>query len=176
MVKKTAADIKAIDKIRQLNKKIIDKEQKKEEEEAKCQKDKDEACKKAEEELAKEKEKENVAKNLHNIMNGINEGDGIMKIDGGDGKDVEEQSPPKKHGGLNKSTTKRPSSKTHKILSPLDQTQADEAPTILKAMQFMDTYVHPHRRVVLELAINLTKEDTFDEFTKVLVSFSAMPK
>ncbi len=72
--------------------------------------------------------------------------------------------------GQVKRTTRRTSGKTHKIVSPQDQPQVEKAPSILKAMQFMDTYTHPHRRIVLELAIVLTKEDTFDEFAKALPS------
>jgi hypothetical protein len=62
LVKKTAADLKGIDKIRQLNKKKINAKRKKEEEELKCKKDEEEALKKAEEEKAKAIEEDNVAK------------------------------------------------------------------------------------------------------------------
>ncbi len=52
-VKKTAAELRGIDEIRQLNKKKIDAERKKEEEELKRKRDEEEALKKAEEVKAK---------------------------------------------------------------------------------------------------------------------------
>ncbi len=119
--------MKAIDEIRQLNKNKIDEEQKKEEEEAKCQKD-EEARKKAEEDLAGEKVEENVAKNLHNIMSGIEGGDDIMKIDGMENNNKNECSPLKKHGGSSKMTTRRTSGKPQKFVSPQDQPQVEKAP------------------------------------------------
>ncbi len=44
------------------------------------------------------------------------------------------------------------------------------APSILRTTKFFDNYIHPHRRIVLEYAITLTKEDTFDKFAKALTS------
>ncbi len=171
-VKKTAAELKGIDEIWQLNKKKIDDEQKKEEEEAKHQKDAEEARKKAEENLARAEEEQNVTKNLHSIMNGDKDGEDVMDIDGNKDEDEDERSPVKKRGGSSKSSTRRhASSKTHKIVSPQDNpTQAEPAPPILNTAKFMDTYIHPHKRIVLELAINLTKEDTFDKFARALAS------
>jgi hypothetical protein len=95
-VKKTAAELKGIDEIRQLNKKKIDVKRKKEEEESKCKKDEEEALKKAEEEMAKAIEEDNVAKNLHSIMNGIDGDKDIMEIDGNKDDEEDEQSPTKK--------------------------------------------------------------------------------
>ncbi len=146
------------------------KRRKKRKEEAKRQKGEEEAHKKAEEDLAREKEEENVAKNLHNIMSGIDRGEDIIEIDGVENDDKDERSPLKKRGGSSKTTIRRTSGKTHKIISPQDQPQVEKIPSILKATQFMDTYTHPHRRIVLELTIGLTKEDTFDEFAKALAS------
>jgi hypothetical protein len=76
LVKKTAAELRRIDEIRQINKKKINAKRKKEEEELKCKKDEEEALKKAEEEKAKAIVEDNVAKNLHSIMNGIDKGRG----------------------------------------------------------------------------------------------------
>ncbi len=112
--------MKAIDEFRQLNKKKIGEEQKKEEEEAKHQKDEEEARKKAEEDLARENKEENAAKNLHNIMSGIDGGEDIMEIDGVENDDKDECSPLKKRGGSSKTNTRRTSGKTHKIVSPQD--------------------------------------------------------
>jgi hypothetical protein len=122
-VKKTAAELKAIDEIRQLNKKKINEEQKKEEEEAKHQKDEEEARKKAEEDLARGKEEENVSKNLRNIMSGIDGGEDIMEIDGVENNNKDKRSSLKKRGGSSKTTTRCTSGKTHKIVSPQDQPQ-----------------------------------------------------
>jgi hypothetical protein len=94
--------LKAIDEIRQLNKKKTDGEQKKEEEEAKHQKDEEEARKKTEKDLAREKEEEIVTKYLHNIMSGINGVEDIMEIDGMENNDEDNCSPLKKRGGSSK--------------------------------------------------------------------------
>jgi hypothetical protein len=150
-VKKTAAVLKGIDDIRQLNKKKFDAKRKKEEEESKRKKDEEEVLKKAEEEKAKAIEEDNIAKNLHSIMNGIDGDKGILKIDG------------------NEDDNKGVPNKTHKVLSPQEnQTQTEEAPSILKTTKFIDSYIHPHRRIMLEFTITLTKEDTSDKFLKAL--------
>ncbi len=171
-VKKTAAELKGINKIQQLNKKKIDDEQKKEEEEAKHQKDAEKAREKVEENLARAEEEQNVAKNLHSIMNGNDDGIDLIDIDGNKDKDKDEHPPVKKRGGSSNSSTRRhASSKTHKIISPQDNpTQAKPALLILKTAEFMDTYIHPHKRIVLKLAIKLMKEDTFDKFARALAS------
>jgi hypothetical protein len=61
-VKKTAAELRGIDEIRQLNKKKIDSKRKKEEEVLKHNKDEEEALEKVEEEKAKAIEEDNVEK------------------------------------------------------------------------------------------------------------------
>jgi hypothetical protein len=48
--------------------------------------------------------------------------------------------------------------------------QGEAAPSILKATKFIDIFIHSHRRIVLDLAITLTKEDTFGKFAKDLAS------
>ncbi len=40
-----------------------------------------------------------------------------------------------------------------------------------KKITFEDTYVHPHKRVILDLAVLLKSENAFKEFTKALVAF-----
>jgi hypothetical protein len=42
---------------------------------------------------------------------------------------------------------------------------------ILKTTHFKYTFIYPHRRIVIELAITLTKEDTFEKFAKALAAF-----
>ncbi len=171
MVKKTAAELKGIDEIRQLNKKKIDVERKKEEEELKRKKDEEEALKKAEEEKAKAIDEDNVTKKLHSIMNGIDGDENIMEISGNEDNNKDEQSPAKKQGGSSKTSTRRVSNKPHKVLSPQEnQPQTEAAPSTLKTTKFINNYIHPHRKIVLELAITLTKEYTFDKFAKALAS------
>jgi hypothetical protein len=94
-----------------------------------------------------------------------------MEINGDEDDDKDGQSPLKKQSGSSKLSTRRTSSKLHKIVSPQDnQPQTETSQSILKTTKFIDTYIYPHERVVLELAINLIKEDTFDEFAKGLGS------
>ncbi len=132
-----------------------------------AKKDEEVVLKKTEEEKAKASEEENVAKNLHNIMNGIDE----------DKADKDKQSPVKMQDSPSKTSTRRVSSKTHNAVSTQkNQPQTEAAPSILKTTKFIDTYIHPHRRIMLELAITLTKEDTFDEFANALASLLSNPQ
>ena len=102
-------------------------------------------------------------------MNGTDKNEDIMNININKDDEEDEHSPVKKRGGSSKSFTRRTSSKSHKIVSPQDnQPQTESSQSILKTAKFIDTYIYPHERIVLELAINLTKEDTFDEFAKGL--------
>jgi hypothetical protein len=78
-------------------------------------------------------------------MSGIDGGEDIMEINGVENNNKDKHSSLKKHGRSSKTTRRRTSGKTHKIVSPQDQPQVEKAPSILKAMQFMDTYTHPHR-------------------------------
>jgi hypothetical protein len=112
-VKKSAAELKGINKLMQLNKKIIDAERKKEEEEATHKKDEEDTLKKAEKELARTTVEDDIAKNIHKIMNGTDKDIDHMNVD--EDKDKEEQSPVKKRGGSSKSTTKRATRKSHKV-------------------------------------------------------------
>jgi hypothetical protein len=41
---------------------------------------------------------------------------------------------------------------------------------ILKMTKFINGFICPHRRIAMELAITLTKEDTFDKFIKALAA------
>jgi hypothetical protein len=80
-VKKSAAGLKGIEKLRQLNKKKMDAGRNLEEEEAKHKKNEEGALKKAEDELAKITELDDVAKNLQKIMNGATEDEEGMNVD-----------------------------------------------------------------------------------------------
>jgi hypothetical protein len=102
-------------------------------------------------------------------MNRTNENEDIMNIDINKDDEEDEHSPVKKRGGSSKSSTRRTSSKSHKIVSPQDnQPQTESSQSILKTAKFIDTYIYLHEKIVLELAINLTKEDIFHEFAKGL--------
>jgi hypothetical protein len=68
-------------------------------------------------------------------------------------------------------TTRCVPNKTLKVVSPQEnQTQTEAAPSILKTTKFVNNYIHPHRRIMVKLAIALTKEDTFNKFAKALAS------
>ncbi len=166
-VRKSAGKQKRINKLRQLNKKKIDTEKKKEEEEAKHKKDEEEALKKAEEELAKTTEEDEVAKNLHKIMNGTDKDKDKMNVDVDE--DKEDQSPVKKRGGSSKSTMKRATRKSHKASPQETHMQGEVAPSILNTT-FNDTFIYLYKRIVIELAITLTKEDTFNKLAKALAA------
>jgi hypothetical protein len=150
-VKKSAAELKGIDKLRQLNKKKMDAGRKKEEEEAKHKKDEEEALKKAEEERTKTTKQDDVAKKLHKIINSITEDkdDTNIVVD----EDKEERSPAKKRGGSSKSSTKRVNRKPQQVSPQENQTQGEAATSILKTTEFKVTFIYPHRRIVMELAI-----------------------
>jgi hypothetical protein len=103
-------------------------------------------------------------------MNGTDKNEDIMNININKDDEEDEHSPVKKRGGSSKPSTRRTSSKLHKIVSPQDN-QLQTKPSLLilkKTAKFIDTYTYPHERIVLELAINLTKEDTFNKFAKGL--------
>jgi hypothetical protein len=104
-------------------------------------------------------------------MNGVNGEEDIIEIDGNEDDHKDEQSPAKKQGGSSKTSTRGAPNKTHKAVSPQEnQNQTEVALSILRTTKFFDNYIHLHRRIVLGLAITLTKEDTFDEFAKALAS------
>jgi hypothetical protein len=41
---------------------------------------------------------------------------------------------------------------------------------ILKMTKLIETFIYPHKRIVIELVITLTKKDTFRKFAKALVA------
>ncbi len=79
-------------------------------------------------------------------------------------QEPEECSPAKKRGKSSKSSTKH--SNANKV-SPPKATAASTA----KKITFEDTYVHPHKRFILDLAILLKSEKALKEFTKALMAF-----
>ena len=103
-------------------------------------------------------------RHLHNIFNGIATKPEVLKDLGKPKQEPEERSPTKKRGGSSKSSMKR--SNANKV-SPPEVTAASTA----KKITFEDTYVHPHKRVILDLAILLKSEKAFEEFTKALMAF-----
>jgi hypothetical protein len=79
-------------------------------------------------------------------------------------QEPEERSPTKKRSGSSKSFTKH--SNTNKASPP-----KVTATSTVKKIPFEDTYVHPHKRVILDLAIHLKSKKAFKEFTKALMTF-----
>ncbi len=73
-----------------------------------------------------------VVKNLQNVM------DGISRVDDG----MDKRLPVKKQGGPSKSSTKRSTDQVY-------LTESNTATT--KKRKFVDTFIHPHSRVILKL-------------------------
>jgi hypothetical protein len=150
---------------------------KQQEEEAKKKKDKEDVLKQAEAEAAaivaaqeKESEREmdkpdgNLNRNLHTIFNGIATKPEVLEELGKPKQEPEECSPAKKRGRSSKSSTKH--SNANKVSPP-----KATATSTTKKITFEDTYVYPHKRVILDLAILLKSEKAFEEFTKALMAF-----
>jgi hypothetical protein len=166
--------LKQIQELCLTNKKKNDEIRKKQEEEEKRKKDKEhEARQKAAEE---EKSKCAVVspQNLHDIMNGIDteQSEGMdydMEVEENYGD--EERSPLKKRSGSRKLATRK--SRHPKVNPPSDKEATVQTSTATKTSTFLDTYIHPHSRTVLELAIKLKSNNPFEEFTKSLMDLIA---
>ncbi len=55
------------------------------------------------------------------------------------------------------------------VVSPPDQGAATHS--VSRATAFLDTFIYPHARIILELAITLKSEKAFKEFTQALMAF-----
>jgi hypothetical protein len=91
-------------------------------------------------------------------------------------KDDKEQSPVKKRRGSSKSLIKEATCTPHKVTPPENQAQGEVAPSIMKTTKFIEMFIYPLKRLVIELAITLNKVDTFDVFAKALTALLAMHK
>jgi hypothetical protein len=112
-------------------------------------------------EMIDDKPNKDLNRNLHNIFNGV-----ATKLEAPEGKALnkqEECSPKNKRSGSSKSSSRRNTTK----VSPPEAMAASTK----KKITFEDTYVHPHKRVILELTILLKSDKAFEEFTKALMAF-----
>ena len=165
------------------NKKKNSDARKLQEEEAKRKKDEEKRKKEEEEEIKKaevaavaaiagqEKEDEkldeepvgNLNQNLHDILNRVTD-----NLDAWENDAIEDQqedrSPKMKRNGSSKSSSRRYPTK----ITPSEMRTADSTK---KKISFEDTYVHPHKRVIIELAILLKSDNASEEFTKALMAF-----
>ncbi len=108
-----------------------------------------------------DKHDKNLNKNLHNIFNGL-----VTELEAPEGEapdEQEERSPKNKRSGSSKSSSRHISNK----VSPPEATAA----SIKRKITFEDTYIHPHKRVIIKLAILLKSDKAFGEFTKALMAF-----
>jgi hypothetical protein len=167
--------LRLIEEQRLANKKKNNKAWKQQDEEDKRKKDEEDALKQAEEATAtaiimaqetetvtvNDKHDKNLNKNLHNIFNGL-----VTKLEAPEGEapnDQEEHSPKNKRSESSKSSSRC-------IFNKVSPPEAMAA-SIKKKITFEDTYIHPHKRVIIELAILLKSNTAFVEFTKALMAF-----
>jgi hypothetical protein len=142
-----------------------------EEEEEKRQKDA-EAATPAEEdasfdlETATEDVISNFSNEVRNIMNGVQE---METNDTGMDDDDDIRSPVKKRQGSSKTSSRR--NANARQVSP-----NKEGPVVLPSAQtttFLDNFVYPHSRIILELAVILKSDKASEEFTQALMAFLA---
>jgi hypothetical protein len=104
----------------------------------------------------------NFNKNLHDVFNGV-----ATKLEAPEGdapnEQQEELSPKNKRAGSSKTSSRRNPNK----VSPPEATSESTK----KKISFEETYIHPHKRVIIELAILLKSNKAFEEFTKALMAF-----
>ena len=169
---------KELDEIRLLNKKNHQAERQQLEAEEKRKQDEEEGKRRATEALTvddgmdtsqtkadEEDSLGDIVTDVRNIM------DGLDGAEAGDdtGGDEEARSPLKKRTGSSKASSRR--------TVPIRQISPNEAgptttaqKTAARATFFLDTHVHKHKRTILELAILLTSEKKFEEFTQALMA------
>ena len=82
-------------------------------------------------------------------------------------EDDTERSPLKKRPGSSKTASRR---NGNRLVTPASEQEmiTQAAP---KATSFLDTFIHPYARVILELAVTLKSKKAFEEFTQALMSF-----
>jgi hypothetical protein len=80
--------------------------------------------------------------------------------------DEDEQSPKKKRGESSKTSRKKKTGARQ--VSPQEQAASKERITT-----FIDEFVYPHSRIILEMAITLKSDKAFDEFTQAIMAFIA---
>ena len=105
----------------------------------------------------------NFSEDVHNIMNGVEAMDTEISEE-----DAEERSPRKKRPGSSK-VSSRQSSTTARRVSPSET----KTTPVLKPAIRTPPFDHKYKRTIVELAILLTSEKKFDEFTQALMAFLA---
>ena len=169
--RKGNVSLQQIDELRLINKKKNDEAKKQQEEDEKRKKDEaEEERRRAEEdEVAKSKETMSPT-NLHNILNGVSTEQDDASMGGESEPQEEERSPLKKRTGSSKASSRR--SRSTNITPTGDTTTKKSAlSTSTKSASFLDTFVYPFSRTVIELAITLKSDKAFEEFTKALMDF-----
>ncbi len=169
--RQSSAAFKKIEELRLTNKKKNDEARKLQEEKNKRKLDE------AAEARWKHSEREQARvdltpRNLNDILNGAEEGDpDDMECAVGDtGSQEEEQSPLKERPVSSKSSTRRQGSA--KVTPPGGGLAvAVNASEQGKTASFLELFVYPYPHVILELAITLTSDKAFEEFTKALMDF-----
>ncbi len=93
--------------------------------------------------------------------------DGLQDMETDDRTQDEEvvHSPVKKCSVSSKTTSWR---KGNHLVSPTKQESIPQATP--QATSFLDTFIYPHSRVILELAVTLKSDKAFEEFTQALMS------
>ena len=103
----------------------------------------------------------NFNKNLHDVFNGV-----TTETEPTEGKTAEEQqdecSPPAKKRSGSSKIKHNP----NKVSPPEAASESTK-----KKISFEKTYIHPHKRVIIELAILLKSDKTFEKFAKALMVF-----
>jgi hypothetical protein len=160
---------KELDEIRQLNKKNHQAERQQQEAEEKRKRDEEEEKRRMTEaskvddrmdtsQADEEESLGDLVSDVRNIMYGLDD----------TGGDEDARSPLKKRTGSSKAPSRRAVS--IRQVSPNEAEPTNIQQPAAKSTSFLDTHVHKHRRTILELAILLTSEKKFEEFTQALMA------
>ncbi len=167
---------KQLKKIRQMNKKNHQRQHQQKEEEDEWKKDEAEVAQRwQEDEKAAKLEKAlppveepsiaNFSKSMCDIMEGVHD---TETEDQPKDEDDLECSPFKKHPGSSKTAYWRRTGNC--LVSPT--TEQESIPQAATQMtSFLDTFIYPHPRVILELAVTLKSDKALKEFTQALMAF-----
>ena len=167
-----------LDEIRLLNKKHHQQErQRKEEEEKRKKADEattvleDDAATTANVPVASQEVNEdevvlNFTADVHNIMNGFEE----METEEHEEEDEDERSLMKKRPGSSKASSRRSRTAVRQV-SPPDSGAALVLKPVLRTPSIAESVNHKYKRTIFKLAILLTSEKKFEEFTQALMAF-----
>ncbi len=164
-----------LEEIHQMNKKNYQMQRQQEEEEEKRQKNEEaatRAARDAQEEvypdplMATEDAISNFLKDVHSIMNGVQD----METNNTAVDDTDNvRSPVKKRQGSSKTSSQR--NANARQVSP---TKAGTTTlSLARTVTFLDNFVYPHSRIILELVSLLKSDKAFEEFTQALIAFLA---